>query len=109
MIRDDGTISNWEFDSSGDFRWRTNSYPEQFSGMTPGTYRIVDGELFKVDPGSPPEPPKKIPHTCPVCKGRGKVPQGFYTAIGANDWAVSSTEPEQCRSCRGSGFLWGTA
>jgi len=44
----------------------------------------------------------KTPHRCPVCNGRGLVPNGFYSAFQA----TSSTSPEQCKSCYGSGVLW---
>ena len=43
------------------------------------------------------------PHACPVCAGRGVVPPGFYT-FGL----ASSTAPETCRACQGSGVLWET-
>lgn len=48
------------------------------------------------------------PHTCPVCKGNGMVPNGFYNqTTGA--WATSSITPDQCRSCLGSGIIWSSS
>lgn len=45
------------------------------------------------------------PYKCPVCEGRGLVPQGFYnlhlTGISG------STAPETCKTCNGQGILWG--
>lgn len=54
-----------------------------------------------------PSPPKPIrypfPHCCPVCGGRGQVQIGFYmsSAVGYE------TGHESCRSCSGTGILWG--
>lgn len=46
--------------------------------------------------------PRATPHKCPVCEGRGNVAADFYgvpgVSIGAN--------PQQCRSCFGTGILW---
>ena len=42
---------------------------------------------------------------CPVCNGTGLVPNGFYTAIGANEWTTNSSQPETCKSCGGKGYL----
>ena len=42
---------------------------------------------------------------CPVCKGRGNVPSGFYLAVGVNSWTTTSTSPETCRSCGGAGYI----
>jgi len=41
---------------------------------------------------------------CPVCNGNGIVSNGFYNQT-TGDWTTSSTEPETCRSCHGSGYL----
>lgn len=47
----------------------------------------------------------KTPHCCPVCGGNGQVPNGFYNQTGGK-WASSSTAPETCRTCSGSGIVW---
>ena len=39
-----------------------------------------------------------VPYRCPVCGGRGHVNAGFYGP-------ASGTNPEPCRSCRGTGFV----
>ena len=46
------------------------------------------------------------PVACPVCQGRGAVPNGFYTAIGVESWTSSNPGPETCRTCNGVGVLW---
>lgn len=48
----------------------------------------------------------KAPYTCPVCGGNGLVPQGFYNQT-SGQWISVSTCPEMCRSCNGSGIVWG--
>ena len=47
--------------------------------------------------------PFSRPCTCPVCDGRGVVPQGFY-----ENWpltTVTNTAPDTCRSCGGQGVI----
>ena len=46
----------------------------------------------------------KRPHKCPVCGGKGIVPQGFYSTTGYT-WGSTSTAPDQCRSCGGRGIV----
>lgn len=51
---------------------------------------------------------KRLPHRCPVCNGNGTVDNGFYSRPGTcPTWASSSTAPEMCRSCGGTGIVWG--
>ena len=47
------------------------------------------------------------PFTCPVCRGIGQVPNGFYRVIGDTSWSSSSQQPEDCRACGGTGVVWG--
>lgn len=47
-----------------------------------------------------------VPHRCPVCNGKGLVPNGFYMQTSGN-WSTSSITPETCRSCSGSGIICG--
>ena len=43
---------------------------------------------------------------CPVCGGKGLVPNGFYISVGAsNYYTTNSTAPETCRSCGGKGYI----
>ena len=42
---------------------------------------------------------------CPVCNGRGIVPQGFYMVPEGQDFSSSSTAPETCKTCSGSGII----
>lgn len=44
----------------------------------------------------------KQPHKCPVCGGTCKVPVGFY-----DDRAGGIDNREPCRSCNGTGIVWG--
>lgn len=46
------------------------------------------------------------PYVCPVCEGRGAVPPGFY---GTMTTAAGLAALGLCRSCGGSGVLWGAA
>lgn len=48
----------------------------------------------------------KQPYVCPICKGTGKVPSGYYCRL-LSDTFVSSGGEEECRSCKGTGVLWG--
>ena len=49
---------------------------------------------------------ERKPYVCPVCYGKGIVPNGFY--LGTSDvWSTFSTEPETCHSCQGTGIVWG--
>lgn len=43
------------------------------------------------------------PYRCPVCGGRGIVPNGFYMIYA--DTTYSSTA-EPCRTCNGRGVIW---
>lgn len=44
-------------------------------------------------------------YVCPVCGGKGLVPNGFYNTIGTQYYTSSSTAPETCRSCGGKGYI----
>ena len=46
------------------------------------------------------------PHRCPVCNGNGLVPNGFYMQTSGH-LSTSSITPETCRSCGGTGIVWG--
>lgn len=43
------------------------------------------------------------PYCCPVCAGKATVPIGFY----GESILAGTTAPEPCRSCNGSGVVWG--
>lgn len=47
-----------------------------------------------------------IPFVCPVCGGNGLVANGFYNQTGGQ-WSTTSATPEVCRSCNGTGIVWG--
>ena len=51
-------------------------------------------------------PSQLQPYCCPVCGGNGLVPNGFYLQTGGQ-WATTNTTPEQCRTCNGTGIVWG--
>ena len=42
---------------------------------------------------------------CPVCVGKGIVPNNFYMGTSKN-WSSSSATPETCRSCNGRGIIF---
>jgi hypothetical protein len=48
----------------------------------------------------------KQPHVCPICRGIGKVPRGYYCR-SLSDTFVSTGGEEECRSCKGTGIVWG--
>lgn len=48
---------------------------------------------------------ERKPYKCPVCSGKGLVPNGFYSCTG-NTIISASTAPEQCKSCKGTGVVW---
>jgi DnaJ-class molecular chaperone len=39
---------------------------------------------------------------CPVCEGRGNVPNGFYSRTS---YATTDASPETCKSCNGKGYI----
>lgn len=51
------------------------------------------------------EPVNPIPYVCPVCSGKGLVPNGFYDTTTSYSLSTS-TSPETCKSCRGTGIVW---
>lgn len=51
---------------------------------------------------------QRQPHRCPVCGGKGSLPQGFYDVSQtgfAGSTTVVATDP--CRSCGQTGIVWG--
>lgn len=48
---------------------------------------------------------KVVRGCCPVCQGRGIVPQGFYTYPAAQDFTSNFTGPDKCRACGGHGWF----
>lgn len=58
------------------------------------------GAIRSLNPTSQTAPSYTI-QRCPVCQGRGNVPAGFYTPGDG----VTSTAPEDCRTCGGRGIL----
>jgi DnaJ-class molecular chaperone len=42
--------------------------------------------------------------TCPVCMGKGIVPNNFYLGT-EKTWSSTSATPETCRSCNGRGII----
>lgn len=45
------------------------------------------------------------PHKCPVCEGKGIVPNGFYLSLNT-DYMSSNAAAEQCRACTGTGIVY---
>ena len=48
----------------------------------------------------------KQPFLCPVCLGSQVVTNGFYGQT-SGVWSTASTDNEQCRTCAGTGIVWG--
>ena len=47
------------------------------------------------------------PHVGPVCRGKGFVPNGFYSTTNPYGYyQTTSTGAEICRACQGTGVLW---
>ena len=72
-------------------------------GMVPGKIEFVPNKNWS---GS-------TPHTCPVCKGRGTVPEGFYKEQHPMGFVLEpsmtyTTLPKRdnCKSCQGTGIVW---
>jgi hypothetical protein len=42
---------------------------------------------------------------CPICKGHGIVPSGFYLYPEGQSFYSTSCSPEQCRTCLGTGKI----
>jgi DnaJ-class molecular chaperone len=40
---------------------------------------------------------------CPVCEGRGHVPQGFYLDLCST---TGTCGPVMCRACQGKGYMF---
>ena len=47
-----------------------------------------------------------IPYRCPICLGNGIVSRGFYNST-SGQWSTTDISPEICRSCNGTGIVWG--
>ena len=61
--------------------------------------KITEGEIEFT-------PISNLPYCCPVCCGNGLVTNGFYTQVSGH-WSSSDATPEMCRSCNGTGIVWG--
>jgi rubrerythrin len=70
------------------------------SGIDPANIKIDMEKLYKKNKQN------KIPYRCPVCWGNGIVPNGFYLSTSGQN-LVSDAAPEKCRSCNGTGIVWG--
>ena len=46
----------------------------------------------------------KTPHACPICGGKGFVPNGFYKDEAGSQ--TISISPETCQTCGGNCILW---
>lgn len=45
------------------------------------------------------------PYKCPICKGHGIVPGGFY--LSTTQYSYTNCSSETCRACNGTGIVWG--
>ena len=74
------------------------NYPNEHYIEAKGALMVCNELLEQPDKDS-------IPFTCPVCGGNGLVPNGFYHQTGEH-WSTTSTTPEKCQSCNGTGVVW---
>lgn len=44
-------------------------------------------------------------YLCPVCQGKGWVPNGFYNVTYGSNYYSTNLSPEICRSCKGKGYI----
>lgn len=49
---------------------------------------------------------KSKPHVCPICDGRGFVSASFYISTN-NTSLTNNNDTVKCRTCLGSGLVWG--
>ena len=63
-----------------------------------GTYTLPDEPMYY----SYSTPVKLTPHRCPVCEGRGSLPENFYTRLTIGIGGADVT----CKTCEGRGVLW---
>ena len=49
---------------------------------------------------------ERKPYRCPICRGNGLVSSGFYNQTSGY-WSTGDTAFETCRSCNGTGVIWG--
>ena len=42
---------------------------------------------------------------CPICEGHGIVSPGFYLYPEGTSFCITSTTPEQCQTCLGTGKI----
>ncbi len=50
---------------------------------------------------------EKVPYKCPICEGRGIVPNGFYSIpVQQGTFTSNSTSPETCKGCGGTGVIY---
>ena len=62
--------------------------------------RIEEGSKQKREEGG-----KMTYQKCPVCEGRGIVPQGFYDYPVGQKCISDTNAPDFCKSCRGTGVI----
>lgn len=75
-----------------------NIFIPDLKGLKEGHMVVVDREEYE-------ELKSKLAESnsmCPICQGRGFVPEGFYRTTSGS-WSSTSTLTEICRTCKGSG------
>jgi len=45
-------------------------------------------------------------YVCPICSGKCKVIKGFYDNVQNESITISTSETEECRTCKGLGIVW---
>lgn len=72
--------------------------------LTPEQERVIN-EMKKTPLELVSSPATTTPHRCPVCYGKGVVPNGFYFSV-SEQYNTSDAAPQPCRSCDGGGIVW---
>jgi hypothetical protein len=81
---------------------------------------IIDSGFKPAKVKQPPLDPDEVskpifnrgaPYRCPICHGKGLVPNNFYLELASfsagGHYTTTSTMPERCRACSGTGVIWG--
>ena len=80
--------------------WRDDIERNGQTTMRAITQRL-DERVTALEQAQTTSAPERRPYVCPVCLGHGTVNRGFYEGYS------TSTGYLPCRSCDGSGIVWG--
>lgn len=77
-----------------------------YSGPTVAVVPLFyEEQTASAEPEPPPEPSRRLPHACPVCRGTGKATDPSITV-----WAGVVPPPQvTCSACGGACIIWSPA